>query len=64
MIEALNKRKVVREFLKSYTEELWRDIIPDVFEIGVLVLQTSYRKILFDKEELKDILSILYITIS
>lgn len=58
MIEAFNKRKVVREFLKAYSEELWTKVIPDVFEIGVLVLQSSYNKILFTEDEFKEIISI------
>ena len=56
MIETLLKRRTIREFLKSYSEELWKDLIPAVFEIGVLSLEKSFNKILFTKEELKDII--------
>ena len=57
MLENFNKRKVIRQFLKAYSEELWPKIIPDVFEIGILVLQTSYNKISFGAEELEEIIS-------
>ena len=33
MIETLLKRRTIREFLKSYSEEQWKDLIPAVFEI-------------------------------
>ena len=56
MIDALFKRKICREFIKSYSEELWKQVIPDVFEIGVLSLEKSFNKILFSKEEFKEIL--------
>ena len=56
MIETLLKRRTIREFLKSYSEEQWKDLIPAVFEIGVLSLEKSFNKILFTKDELKDII--------
>lgn len=56
MIDALFKRKICREFIKAYSEELWKQVIPDVFEIGVLSLEKSFNKILFSKEEFKEIL--------
>jgi hypothetical protein len=56
MIEALLKRRIIRQFLKNYSEEQWKELIPDVFEIAILTLHKSFNKILFNKEELKDIL--------
>lgn len=56
MIDALFKRKICREFIKAYSEELWKQVIPDVFEIGVLSLEKSFNKILFSKEEFQEIL--------
>ena len=50
------QKKNCREFLKVYSEDLYRDIIPNVFEIGVLTLQNNYNKILFSKEELEEII--------
>lgn len=56
MIDALFKRRISREFLKGYSEELYRDVIPDVFEIGVLSLKNSFNKMQFTKGELNEIL--------
>ena len=56
MIEALQKRRVIRQFLNNYSEEQWKELIPDIFEIAILILHKSFNKILFNKEELKDIL--------
>ena len=57
MIDAILRRKIPREFLKTYSEELWKDVVPDVFEIGVLSLEKSFNKVFFSKAELKDIIS-------
>lgn len=57
MIDAILRRKIPREFLKTYSEELWKDVVPDVFEIGVLSLEKSFNKVFFTKAELKDIIS-------
>ena len=56
MIELFHKRRIIRQFLNSYSEDQWKELIPDIFEIGVLSLQRSFNKILFTKDELKDIL--------
>ena len=56
MIELFLKRRIIRQFLNSYSEDQWKELIPEIFEIGVLSLQRSFNKILFTKEELKDIL--------
>jgi hypothetical protein len=56
MLDLLYRKKTCREFLKVYTEDLYRDIIPNVFEIGVLTLQNNFNKILFRKEELEEII--------
>lgn len=56
MIDALFKRKVCRDFLKAYSEDLYKEVIPDVFEIGVLSLEKSFKKILFSNEELREII--------
>ena len=62
MIEALLKRRIIRQFLKSYSEEQWKELIPDIFEIAILSLQRSFNKILFNKHELKDIIEDLHDT--
>ena len=56
MIELFLKRRIIRQFLNSYSEDQWKELIPEVFEIAVLSLQRSFNKILFTKDELKDIL--------
>lgn len=56
MIDALFKRKICRNFLKAYSEDLFKEVIPDVFEIGVLSLVKSFKKYLFSKEELHEII--------
>ena len=50
------RRKSCRDFLKLYSEELYKDIIPDVFEIGVLSLLNSFDKAIFTKKELTEII--------
>ena len=56
MIEWLYRRKACRDFLKVYTEELYKDVIPDVFEIGVLSLLNSFNKVIYTKKELSEII--------
>ena len=56
MMDLIYRRKSCREFLKVYSEELYKDLIPDVFEIGVLNLVNSFNKTLFTKSELKTII--------
>ena len=56
MIEALYRRKHCRDFLRMYSEQLYKDLIPDIFEIGVLTLLNSFNKYIFTKEEINDII--------
>ena len=56
MIELFLRRRIIRQFLNSYSEDQWKELIPEVFEIGVLSLQRTFNKILFSKDDLKDIL--------
>ena len=51
------RRKSCRDFLKVYSEELYKDLIPDIFEIGVLNLLYSFNKLFYTKEELNEIIS-------
>lgn len=57
MIEMFYRRKSCRDFLKVYSEELYKDLIPDIFEIGVLNLLYSFNKLFYTKEELNEIIS-------
>lgn len=56
MIEIIFKRRPIRDFLKQYPSEKWKEIIPDVLEIGVLNLKNSFNTYLFSKEDFSNIL--------
>ena len=49
-------RKSCVEFLKNYSDEILSEIIPNVFEIGVLTLKNSFHKMIFSKDELRNII--------
>ena len=53
MIENCLRHKIIRDFLKHYTENRWKDLIPSLIEIGILNLQNSFNKIIFTNDELK-----------
>ena len=55
-MELLQRRKFCREFLNGYNEKLHPQIISKVFEIGLLILKKRFKKLLFSKEELDDII--------
>ena len=62
MIENCLRHKIIRDFLKHYTENRWKDLIPSLIEIGILNLQKSFNKIIFTNEELKKVLRHLQIS--
>ena len=62
MIENCLRHKIIRDFLKHYTEKRWKDLIPSLIEIGILNLQKSFNKILFTNEEIKNVLRNLQIS--
>ena len=62
MIENCLRHKIIRDFLKHYTENRWKDLIPSLIEIGILNLQKSFNKIFFTNEELKKVLRHLQIS--
>ena len=55
MIENCLRHKIIRDFLRLYTENRWKDLIPSLIEIGILNLQKSFNKLIFTKEELKNV---------
>ena len=55
-MEIFQRRKICREFLNGYNEKLHPQIISKVFEIGLLTLKNKYRKLLFSREELDEII--------
>ena len=50
------KRRPVRDFLRLYPSDRWKELIPDIFEIGVLNLKNSFGTLKFSKAQIKDIL--------
>ena len=55
-MEIFQRRKICREFLNGYNEKLHPLIISKVFEIGLLTLKNKYRKLLFSRDELDEII--------
>ena len=62
MIENCLRHKIIRDFLKHYTENRWKDLIPSLIEIGILNLIKSFNKFFFTNEELKKVLCHLQIS--
>ena len=62
MIENCLRHKIIRDFLKHYTENRWKDLIPSLIQIGILNLQKSFNKIFFTSEEIKKVLRHLQIS--
>ena len=56
VVNEIFKRRPARDFLRLYPSEKWKEIIPDVFEIGVLNLKNSFGTLKFTKIDLKNIL--------
>ena len=62
MLENCLRHKIIRDFLKNYTEKRWKDIIPSLIQIGILNLQKSFNRIVFTIDELKMVLHHLQIS--
>ena len=62
MIENCLRHKIIRDFLRNYTENRWKDLIPSLIQIGILNLQKSFNKIFFTNEEIKNVLRHLQIS--
>ena len=56
VVNEIFKRRPARDFLRLYPSDKWREIIPDVFEIGVLNLKNSFGTFKFTKIDLNNIL--------
>ena len=56
MVEWFKKSDLCIKFLENYPYELLSEIIPNVFEIGILNLKNSFNKFYFKWEEIRDIL--------
>ena len=57
MLENCLKHKIIRDFLKNYSEEKWPIIIPSLIEIAILNLKSSFKTLFFSEEDFKNILS-------
>ena len=62
MIENCLRHKIIRDFLRQYTENRWKDLIPSLIQIGILNLQKSFNKMFFTIDELKKVLRHLQIS--
>ena len=56
MVEWFGKSDICMNFLRNYPNELLSEIIPNVFEIGILTLKNSFNKFYFPWDEIRDIL--------
>ena len=56
VVNEIFKRRPARDFLRLYPSDKWKELIPDIFEIGVLNLKNSFGTLKFSKEQIKDIL--------
>ena len=55
-INKIFQRRPAREFLSIYPTKLWNEIIPDVFEIGILNLKNSFNTLKFSRNDFDSIL--------
>lgn len=56
VVNEIFKRRPARDFLRLYPSDKWKELIPDIFEIGVLNLKNSFGTLKFTKAQIKDIL--------
>jgi hypothetical protein len=56
MINELVSRPNIQQFLNKYPSSRWKELITDLFEIGVLNLKNSYNRCCFSRNELCGIL--------
>ena len=57
VVNEIFKRRPARDFLRLYPSDKWKELIPDIFEIGVLNLKNSFGTLKFAKNQIKDILT-------
>ena len=53
MINELLSRPNIQEFLNKYPSNTWKELLADLFEIGVLNLRNSYHRDEFSKKEFR-----------
>ena len=53
MINELLSRPNIQEFLNKYPSSRWKELIADLFEIGVLNLRNSYHRDEYSKKKFR-----------
>ena len=57
MLENCLNHKIIREFLRNYSQDKWPFIIPSLLEIAILNLNSSFKTLFFTEEDFKNILN-------
>lgn len=57
MIEKCLNQKIIRDFLKNYSQDRWPFIISSLIEIAILNLNSSFNSFFFTEKDFNDILS-------
>ena len=57
MINELLSRQNIQEFLNKYPSNRWKELITDLFEIGILNLRNSYNRDEFSRKEFSAIIN-------
>ena len=53
MLENCLNHKIIREFLRNYSQDKWPFIIPSLLEIAILNLNSSFKTLFFTEEDFK-----------
>ena len=56
MLEECLKKRIIREFLKCYSNEKWNFVISNLIEIAILNLKVSFNTLFFTDDDFKSIL--------
>ena len=56
MLEECLKKRIIREFLKCYSNEKWNFVISNLLEIAILNLKVSFNTLFFTDDDFHSIL--------
>ena len=56
MLEECLKKRIIREFLKCYSNEKWNFVISNLLEIAILNLKVSFNTLFFTDDDFNSIL--------
>jgi len=59
MLEDLYKIKIIRDFLRLFSEHKWKSLITNVLQLGILHLKTHHQLNNLSLDEIIDILGII-----